>query len=415
MHPRRGIRAAGTAADAPLAVLTAVNAAIAAYLGLLTLAGARRSRPAIDGAPVHRFLMLVPAHDEAAVIESTLRALGELRYPRELFDVHVVADNCSDATADIVRSHGWHAHERTAPDEPGKGPALNWLFDHLDATLEFDVAVVVDADTVLDPDFLRAMDRAFADGADVAQGFYSVLEPDGSTAAGVRFAALACRHHLRPLGRNRIGASCGLYGNGMAFRRPVLQRRRWTGHLVEDAEFQMELLLRDGIRVTYVPDARLEAEMPATLEAATSQNERWERGRIELARRYVPELIRRFPTARGRRLAHIDAVADHLVPPLSLVVVLQGVGAVASAVTAVATLRVNRSQKFTRRAILHLGTLAILGAHVVAGLRGVSAPRSVYRSLAQAPSMIAWKVGLWTRALRSKNVVTWQRTKRNTE
>ncbi len=414
---RRGPQVAIAAADASIAVLTAVNVSTAGYLGLLTLAGVRRPGSPTVGDRTTRFAIVVPAHDEAAVISDTLRSFDTLDYPRAAYDVHVVADNCTDTTAEIVREHGWHVHERHDLGDPGKGPALNWLFDRIDADLEldFEVVVVVDADTVLDSGFLAAMDRAFADGAEVAQGFYSVRDPGDSTSAGIRYAALACRHHLRPLGRNRLGASCGLYGNGMAFQRDILRRRRWSGHLVEDAEFQMELLLGDGVLVRYVPDARLEAEMPGTLDGATSQNERWERGRIELARRSVPRLVRALPTARGRRIAYLDAIADHVIPPLSLVVVLQGVGTAASVGAAFATLRGDRNEKFTRRAIVHVGTLVLLGTHVVAALRTVTAPPSVYRSLTKAPSMIIWKVGLWSNALRSKNEVVWRRTKRNTE
>lgn len=413
---RRTTHIAAAATNASIAALTAVNVSIAGYLGLLTLAGARRPGRTVVGDRTTRFVIVVPAHDEAAVIADTLSSFDALDYPRASYTVHVVADNCSDTTATIVRDHGWHVHERHDLDDPGKGPALNWLFDRIDADseLDFDVVVVVDADSVLHAGFLAAMDAAFAGGAEVAQGFYSVRDPGDSTAAGIRYAALACRHHLRPLGRNRLGGSCGLYGNGMAFRRDILRRRRWSGHLVEDAEFQMELLLGDGVLVRYVPDATLEAEMPGTLEAATSQNERWERGRIELAHRYVPRLFCALRTARGRRVAHLDAIADHLVPPLSLVAVLNGVGTLVSAGAVAATLRGDQRGKFTRRAILHLATLMILGAHVIAGLRSVSAPRSVYRGLVQAPRMIVWKVGLWTKVLRSKNEVTWRRTKRNT-
>lgn len=412
---RRCAQIATAAVDASMGALTAVNVSIAGYLGLLTIVGMRRPTRMAAGDRTTRFVIVVPAHDEAAVIADTLRSFGALDYPRSAYDVHVVADNCTDATAAIVRNHGWHAHERHDLTSPGKGPALNWLFDRIDADGDFDVVLVVDADTVLDPKFLEAMDRAFADGAEVVQGFYSVRDPGDSTSAGIRYAALACRHHLRPLGRNRLGASCGLYGNGMAFRRDILRRRRWSGHLVEDAEFQMELLIGDGVIVRYVPDARLEAEMPDTLEDATSQNERWERGRIELTRRYVPILMRKLPTARGRRVAYLDAIADHVVPPLSLVVVLQAVGTVASGSAACATLRDQRHARLTRRAIVHVVALVVLGTHVLAALRTVAAPPSVYRSLTKVPSMIVWKAGLWSNAVRSKNEVVWLRTKRNTE
>ena len=99
------------------------------------------------------------------------------------------------------------------------------------------------------------------------KGQYRVRDPGASTGAGLRAAALALRHHLRPLGRTTLGASSGLYGNGMAFRADVLRRRTWTDHLTEDIELQMELLL-DGTLVAYAPDAVVEAEMPSTLDGA---------------------------------------------------------------------------------------------------------------------------------------------------
>lgn len=393
-------------------VATSVNALLTSYLGLLTAVGAPRPTARARGLqPATRFVILVPAHNEEAVISDSLRSFAEIDYPTDLFDVHVVADNCSDRTADIARAHGVHVHERHAPDQPGKGPALNWLFDIVDRGGEFDVALVVDADTIIDRDFLRAMDTAFVRGAVAAQGFYSVRDPAGSTSAGLRYAALACRHHLRPQGRCRLGASCGLYGNGMAFRREVLRRRRWTGHLVEDAEFQMELLVRDGDIATYVPQALIHAEMPGTLEAASSQNERWERGRIELARRYLPILTRQFVHApRHRRIAIADAIADHLVPPLSVMVTAQLVTTIANRLSI--PLGVPRSRG---RAKVDAMALVVLGVHVVAGLRSVSAPWSVYRSLTRAPVMVLWKVGLWRRVLRRRTEVEWQRTPRNAE
>jgi 1,2-diacylglycerol 3-beta-glucosyltransferase len=405
-------------AHAAVATAATVNVAIGGYIALLTVAGARMPRRSSAGDGTTRFVIMVPAHDEAAVIGDTLAAFGELRYPRDRFEVHVVADNCTDDTADLVRGAGWNVHERHDLAEPGKGPALNWLFDRLDTECApgtgFDVAVIVDADSVLDPDFLIAMDHAFAGGATAAQGYYAVRDPAGSPASAVRYAALACRHHLRSLGRRRIGGSCGLYGNGMAFRRDLLRRHRWSGHLVEDAEFQIELLLRDGIRVDYVPAARLEAEMPTTLEAATSQNERWERGRIEIARRYLPELVRALPRTR-QRAAVADSIADQLLPPLSAVVLAQGTGLALSAGVVAAS----RGRDGRRPLIIHVATIGVLVAHVAIGLRSVSAPREVYRSLAQAPrtiaGMIAWKGALWIKAMRSRGEVTWRRTQRNSE
>jgi hypothetical protein len=289
---------------------------------------------------------------------------------------------------------------------------LNWLLEQIDAHHQpFDVGVIVDADTRLDPGFLKAMDRAFASGAVAAQGYYSVLDPGNSRSAGLRYAALTARHHLRPLGRCRLRASAGLYGNGMAFAGDILRRHEWTGHLVEDAEFQMELLLKDGIFVTYVADALLEAEMPDTSDAATTQNTRWERGRIELARRYVPKLLRQTPRAPQRlRVAYIDAILDHMVPPLSVLAAWH----IANVGCAGAAWFVDRRRA---RQLLVVDAVAstILVVHVLVALRAANAPPSVYRSLMGAPKMICWKLLLWLRALLPGTTVEWTRTARNAE
>ena len=403
-------RLIGRWAGLVLAAATTANAASAAYLGAITVgAVAARPRRRRTQSTIKRFAILVPAHDEEGLIGETLAAFHRLDYPRHAFDVHVVADNCADRTAAIVRSCGWTVHERVAPADRGKGPALNWLYDRLDADDRYDVAVVIDADSIVEPNFLTAMNDAFANGTSVAQGFYSVRDPGSSSSAGLRYIALASRHHLRPLGRNRLGGSAGLFGNGMAFEWPLLRRRRWTGHLVEDAEFQLELLIKDGITVTYVPDARLVAEMPSTLEASSGQNERWERGRIELVARYVPVLVRKL-TGRGLRrpAAHADALADLVVPPLSVLVATQAAIGVANATVALAG-----SRRARMRLWIDALALATVIVHIAVSLRAVGAPRSVYRTLAHVPRMILWKVRLWTGVIRPSAHVTWQRTQRN--
>jgi cellulose synthase/poly-beta-1,6-N-acetylglucosamine synthase-like glycosyltransferase len=383
----------------------------AGYLGLVSAAGVSRRARRQDRPAKTRFAVMIPAHNEAAVIGDCLQSLRHVDYCSELYDVHVVADNCTDQTAEMVRAAGWTVHERVMPDQPGKGHALNWLFDRLDQRAHFDVAVIIDADTVVDPGFLTAMDGAFRRGALAGQGFYSVRDPGDSPIAGLRYVALACRHHLRPMGRTRLGGSSGLYGNGMAFEWSILRRRRWTGHLVEDAEFQLELLLHDDVIVTYVPEALLVAEMPMSLESAASQNERWERGRLELTKRYLPRLVRKFRHARAnRRVAVVDAAADLLLPPLSVLAAM-----LSASLTLNATSSLLGDERAQRRLRVDLLAIAVLAGHVYLGLLSVKAPRSVYRSLASAPKVIAWKLRLWMRMLSPAADVAWVRTERNAD
>ena len=381
------------------------------YLSIITAAGLthRRSEPTTSEEPTE-FVVMIPAHDEAVVIGETLDALAALDYPTARFTVHVVADNCSDTTASVVTERGWTVHERFDTVAPGKGPALNWLFDLLDMTSDASVAVVLDADSIVDPLFLRALDEAFRRGAVVAQGQYLARQPELSAATGFRFAALACRHHLRPLGRNRLGCSAGLYGNGMAFRMEVLRRHRWSGHLVEDAEMQIELLLHDGIRVAYVPEATLVAEMPTSEDDAISQNERWERGRVELARDTLPRLGRALVSRRRpQRRAIADAIADQLVPPVSVLAIIN-----LAAVAVAGSMALGGVGGRRRLTISVMSTVALFG-HVMAGMITVDAPRSAYLALLDAPRQVGWKMRLWLRSLQPGREVAWKRTRRNAE
>lgn len=399
-------------------VLSAANAVLAApvaYLGVMTVIAAtsasRPGRPPPPGPPTTRFVVLVPAHDEAATIATMLASLAAARYPAGLLTVHVVADNCTDSTAAIAGEFPVEVHERFDPGDPGKGPALNWLVRRLiDREEPFDVAVFVDADTSVDPGFLAAIDRRFRAGARAVQGNYGVRDPFATSATAIRWCALACRHHLRPLARTAIGGSCGLFGNGMAFDRDLVARRQWTAHLVEDMEFQLDLLL-DGVMVEYERDAGVVAEMPRTLAASVTQHQRWERGRIQIARSHGPVLLRRLVRPwPARRVAVLDALADMSVPPLSLL----GAGVAVSAFsgTALAVLAAGPTKKMNL--VVGFAMVGVLTAHVLTALRLGRAPRAAYAALLRAPGLAIWKVWVLVRSVTGQDP-RWIRTRRNAE
>jgi cellulose synthase/poly-beta-1,6-N-acetylglucosamine synthase-like glycosyltransferase len=400
-------------------LLTAANVVLGvpvAYLGGLTFVAARAgraaARPTATGTPTTRFAVLVPAHDEATVISDTLASIGAADYPSELFSVHVVADNCVDSTVAVAGMFGVDVHERSDPDAPGKGPALNWLIARLvERGDPFDVAVFVDADTTMDPGFLAAMDGRFRNGARAVQGNYGVRDGFATSATALRWCALACRHHLRPLARTSIGGSCGLFGNGMAFDRDLVVSRRWTDHLVEDMEFQLDLLL-DGVTVEYAAEAKVLAEIPHTLEDSVSQHQRWERGRLQIARSHAPRLVRRLARpAPATRVAVADALADLSVPPLSLL----GASVAASTCGGMALMVLPHGRAKTANVVAGLAMATVLAAHVLTALRLVKAPRAAYTALLRAPGLAAWKVRVMIRPSRGSQDVRWIRTRRNAE
>jgi hypothetical protein len=396
------------------AVPTGLLAATSGYLALLTAAAwwgrrVRARRPAAASVQ-RRFVVLIPAHDEERLIGSALDSVGAVDYPSGLVRVHVVADNCTDRTAAIARDRGVEVHERVAPEAGGKGPALVWALRRLAERGDgFDAVVILDADTTVNPGFFVAVNAELDAGAEVVQSYYAVRDAEESSVTAFRAAALAARHYLRPLGRTTLGGSAGLHGNGMVFAAPVLATHEWTNHLTEDIELQLELLL-EGTRVAFAPDAMVAAEMPTTVAGSQTQHERWERGRLEMARRFLPTLARRAVARRGRdRFACADAAVDLALPPFSVIVAASATWCGAVVAAAAVRRRANRS------AFVVVASIAAQGAYVLSALRMVNAPATVYRSLLAAPRLVAWKAGLWLRQFGRRSDVAWVRTARNAE
>jgi cellulose synthase/poly-beta-1,6-N-acetylglucosamine synthase-like glycosyltransferase len=394
-------------------VLLLVESVWAIFVGyLLVLTGAavrapRRTRP-VDAAPRTRFAILVPAHNEENLIASTLENLNALDYPRALYAVHVVADNCNDHTAQIARAAGAIVHERFDDVERGKGYALQWLLRRLwDAHDTSDALVILDADSIVSENFLRVMATRLTRGERVIQAYYAVREPGRAWSISLRYAALAVLHHLRPQARMVLGGSAGLKGNGMVFAADVLRQHEWSASVTEDIEFHMALIFA-GERVMFAPDAIVWAEMPGTLAGARTQNIRWERGRVEMLKRYVPPLLRDAATQKSFR--HFDAAMEHLIPPFSI---LAGV----SALCLIAEMIVWRARKSRQPGFgFWLAGANALGQifYLLAGLKLARAPRQAYRALLYAPAFVIWKIWLYARVVLGLDKQGWVRTDRNT-
>lgn len=388
-----------------LSALVAVEvllAAVVGYLLLLTVAAlfARRKTPAREGPPSARFVILVPAHNEELLLPKLLENLNALDYPRELYATHVVADNCSDRTAELGRRAGAIVHERFNTELRGKGYALEWLLEQIwEQQVPHDAVVILDADSVVSTNFLRVMDTRLARGERVVQAYYAVLHPEGSWGVGIRAAALAVLHYLRPLGRMVLGGSTGLKGNGMVFTADVLRKHRWSAALTEDIEYHMELI-QAGERAMFAPDAVVWAEMPHSMGAAQSQNERWEKGRMEMVRRFVPSLLR---AALGRRsFLLFDAAVEQLIPPFSVV-------------TGLSLLCLALALVLGAPGALALAAFIVLGqaVYIAVGLVLAGTPRQVYLALLFAPLFIVWKLWLYLRLLLGVKPRSWIRTARN--
>ncbi len=235
------------------------------YLLVLVLFSGRMK--AVDpGAPTKRFDIVVPAHNEEGQIAATVESLLATDYPAELRRVWVVADNCTDATAERATAAGATALVRTNAEKRGKGYALEFAYDKLMVDSFADAIVVVDADTSVSKNLLRAFGTRFEQGAQAVQAEYGVRNPKASWRTRLITIALAIFHELRSLARERMGVSCGLRGNGMGFSRAIIASVPHDAYsIVEDIEYGIRLG-RAGHRVWYVAEANVLGDMVATEE-----------------------------------------------------------------------------------------------------------------------------------------------------
>ncbi|MBK7367636.1 MAG: glycosyltransferase [Candidatus Eisenbacteria bacterium] len=324
-----------------LTLAAAPPLAASAYLAALTALSAKRA----PGAVSHglRWVVLVPAHDEAAGIGATLAGLERLRYPREDFRVRVIADNCTDATAAIARAAGAEVHERFDPVARGKGHALRAAIARLLAEPEctWDALAVIDADTEVDPGLLAQCTARLEDGEEALQVAYLPRRhangAGGAESPGhrARRVALTAFHVVRSRGREALLLSAGLRGNGMAFSRACLAAHPHdAAGRTEDVEYGLQLGLA-GVRVGYVDGTAVWGDMPADGEASRVQRSRWVGGRFDLLRREAPKLARRLFTRPDPIVA--DLLADLLVPPLSLLLGTLALGTALAAAWAFAS------------------------------------------------------------------------------
>ena len=363
-------------------------------LGVWSLAALWPPKKSTGARPENgQLAIVVPAHNEQASIATTVANLLSASQQDGHTAVWVVADNCTDQTAQLAREAGAHVLERTDDKLRGKGYALEFAFQALaDSPAEW--FIVVDADSQVQPGFLAAMRKAMTADRHALQSSY--LSRPTRTVKGrlARFAQFGF-NRVRPLGRETLGASVGLLGNGFALRKKLTMDVPYTAHsVVEDMEYHLKLV-QAGVHVHYVADAHVLGEIAESSTGATQQRARWEGGRLRLIREQTWPLTKAFlsgNTAVGETLAEL------LLLPLGMHVLLLGLALLGTGWAASAT------------GLLALGTyiLAIF-VRTPAGLHDLLA-------LMAAPLYILWKISMLPATLlKSRSSATWVRAERAAE
>ena len=242
--------------------------------------------------PKHRFAVLVAAHNEEQVIGDLVHNLTVLDYPKELYDIYVVADNCNDSTADIAEKEGAIVYQRTNLTERGKGFAVEWMLNHLfKLDIAYDAVVFFDADNLVHPRFLIEMNNRLEKGEEVIQGFIDAKNPNDTWISGTFAISFWLVNNFWHFSKYKLGLSAVLGGTGMCIAFKTLERFGWGAtSLVEDMEFTMKVLA-EGIKTTWNQDAVVYDEKPLTFWQSWKQRKRWAQGHFDVAHRYIPLLL----------------------------------------------------------------------------------------------------------------------------
>lgn len=369
------------------------------YIWIIALASIVRLPVTAEDDSRINFAIAIPAHNEAEVIGETIDQLIKLDYPKDLFKIFVVADNCDDETAEIAKAHGAECFERTTSVRSGKGEALKWLFEKIFKYGSYEGVIVFDADTRVDAQFLKVIKNRLANNAWVIQGKHIISNPQHGWFPALVWAMMSVDCRLFSQGRSNLGLSARHMGDSICFRTHVLEKLGWGQGLTEDYEFRLHLIL-NGIRIVYESKAVGYGQAPATWKEAESQRVRWARGTIDSSRRFRKKLIKEG--IKNRSWLQVDGALSVTIPSYSTLTIL-------SIVMLFCSLPILLDGYFSI-SIAWLGVLFMLFIYPLFGLVLEKAPVWSYVAIIAGPFFMLWRLWIQIMArVRGKNT-TWIRT-----
>ena len=362
-------------------------------------ASPRAKAVALAGDPrAHRFLVTIPAHNEQANIAETVRSCLAIDYPRASFEVLVIADNCTDATASRAEEAGARVLERFDASRKSKGHAIEYLIEWLEGSGEIDTLdalVVIDADTTVAANLLEQFSSGLDRGSDWMQCFDCVGNADATWRTRLMAYGMMLYNGISLAGRQALGLSAGLRGNGMCISVAGLRRVPWSARsLVEDQEYSWIVRIAGG-RIDFIKDTAVFATMLRAGGAPlANQRRRWEFGRIEVCRKMLIPLLR-SPHVGWREKA--AGVAEITSPPTALLALAY---LILTVLAAFAILDGNSHRAYYALAIVgvaHFVATLALAVHALSPFFASLLPWRFILSLGYFPYYLIWKLAVLAR------------------
>ena len=253
----------------------------------------------------NRFMAIIPAHNEEAVVKNLVESLKKQDYPKDLLDIYVIADNCTDRTAEIAKEAGAIVYERFDSVNKTKGFALQWfLKQKIEEDAPYDAFCVFDADNIVDVNFIKNMNKKLCQGEDVVQGYRDIKNPTDSWVAAGYAIFYWTMNRFYHLARYNLGLSPLINGTGFMVRFDVVKPDGWqTQTLTEDIEFSLKRIIA-GKKLGWATDAIVYDEQPVGFKQSWSQRSRWTVGHIQCMNVYTKDLAKAIKT--NKTLMNLD-------------------------------------------------------------------------------------------------------------
>ena len=255
----------------------------------------------------HRFMAIIPAHNEEAVVGNLIESLKNQTYNKDLYDIYVIADNCTDNTAKIAKEAGAIVYERFDPTKKTKGYALNWFLQQKIAEdAPYDAFFVFDADNIVDKNFIKNMNKKLCQGEEVVQGYRDIKNPSDNWITAGYAIFYWQMHRFYHLARYNVGLSPLLNGTGFMVKFDVIKPQGWdTETLTEDIEFSLKRIIK-GKKLGWATDAIVYDEQPTGFRQSWSQRSRWTVGHIQCIKKYTKDLA--IAAKENKKMINFDGL-----------------------------------------------------------------------------------------------------------
>ncbi len=274
----------------------------------------------------HKFMAIIPAHNEESVIRNLVESLTKQNYPKELLDIYVIADNCTDNTAKIASDAGAIVFERFDEQNKTKGHALNWFLNKkIEENADYDAFCVFDADNIVHEDFIKNMNKKLCQGEDVVQGYRDIKNPTDSWISAGYALFYWTMNRFYHLARYNLGLSPLINGTGFMVKFDVIKPTGWdTKTLTEDIEFSLKRIIA-GKKLGWATDAIVYDEQPVGFKQSWSQRSRWTVGHMQCIQNYTKDLA--SATKKHKTLMNFDGLLYIIgsIPMFVLTLVLLGI------------------------------------------------------------------------------------------